>query len=147
MSEVQNDEVQKKEEQGKIRKKFESALSNFTLVIGGVSLFKPTKLLPAQVQEAIKELAAEETKAAVEKFKADAKALIQEKRDHDRHVAQLRKDFEKKEEESMKKFAEKADALNKTLDNIRGIEKGYYDTLISAAGITPVEEESDEKKD
>lgn len=129
-----SEEVEKKEEQGKVRKKFEAALANFTLIIGGGSLFKPTKLLPKQIQEAIKELAAEEVKIATDKFKADARALIQEKRDHDKHVAQLKKDFEKKEEESMKKFAEKAAALEKTLTNIRDIEKGYYDTLIGAVG-------------
>lgn len=129
MSEEVKDQQQ---EGGKVRKKYDEALSNLTRVLGGQSLYAPIKLASTEVQTAVMELAKEEKEKATKAFKEKAIALIQKKREHDRHVAQLKKDFLKKEEESMKKFTEEAGALFKELENIQNIEKDYYDVLLSA---------------
>lgn len=135
MSDVKQDQQQ---DAGKIRKKYENDLAQLTQVLGGQFLFKPSKLIPEDVIAAIKELAKEEKEKLVKDFKEKAVLAIQKQRDHIRAVAQLKKEFAKKEEDTMKEFSKTVTDLFKMLDNIKGIEKSYFDTLM---GFTPSKEE------
>jgi tRNA G18 (ribose-2'-O)-methylase SpoU len=122
---------QKKQEAGKVRKKFQNALNTLTKVLGGESLYKTTSLVPSEIQEAVKALAKEEKEKLIKEFKEKAIALIHKKRDHDKHVLQLQREFEQKQEQGMKDFTKDANSLFGMLKNIQNIEKNYYDILLS----------------
>ena len=47
---------QSKEQSSKVKKKYEEDLANLTRVLGGNMLFKPTKLVPDEVMNAVKEM-------------------------------------------------------------------------------------------
>lgn len=143
MSEVKQDQ-QQQEGAGKVRKKYEQDLAQLTQVIGGTLLFKPSKLIPSEVETAIKEMAHEEKERLIKEFKDGAINAIKKQREHLKVVAQLKKDFQKKEEESMKEFSKTVDGLFKMLENIKGIEKNYYDILMGYTPSDKPEEEQDE---
>jgi hypothetical protein len=130
----QGDQQQgKKGGESKQRKKYNAALNGLTRILGGQFLYKPTSLVPSEVQAAIIEMAKEEKEKFVKEFKADAIALIQEKRDHDKHVVKLFAEAKQKEEQNMVGFIEKAKKLFAKVKDIQDIEQSYYDTLMGAA--------------
>lgn len=136
------DEV--KQEEGKVTKKFEADLSFMTAVLGGGELFKPSKLISDELRQAINELAKEEKERAIKAVKEKTISIIARKTEHDREVAKLKKEFKNKEEESMKKFSQEVDLLKKDLEDIRGIEKKYYDALTSAEkGVSSISDDVD----
>ena len=140
MSEQQENQ---KQENGKIRKKYENDLKNLTKVLGGNFLFSPTKLANSEVIEAVKELAKEEKEKLVKSFKERAVAAIQKQREHLKNVDLLKKEFLKKQEDSMKEFSKTVDGLFKDLEDIKNIEENYFNILM---GKTASEEKFEEEK-
>lgn len=129
----ENGQQQGKSKESKIRKKFNNALNGLTRILGGQFLYKPNTLVPNEVQEAVKEMAREEKEKLVKTFKEKCVALIQKKKEHDKHVAKLFAEAKQKEEQNMEGFIKEANDLFKLVKDIYGIEKDYYDTLMSAA--------------
>ena len=142
MEDLEKQEGQETPEQkaGKIKKKFDAAMTSLTLVLGGQALYKPDKLLPKEIQAAVVELAKDEKKKLTDSFKEKAVALIQEKRTYDKEVAKIDKEAAQKKEKNMEDFTKKANDLFGMLKDINNIEKDYYDTLLSAEIGKPVEE-------
>ena len=130
MSDEQKDQNQG--DSGKVEKRFKADLSFVTAVIGGENMFAPTKLVPDEVKSAMAELAKEEKEAAIKSLKEKAVAIIKKKREYDSNRKKLLDDFKKKDEENMKEFSKEVDGLRKGIDNIKELEKSYYDALSSA---------------
>lgn len=120
-------------DQSKVQKQFDETLNMFVAILGGKTLLTPTKLDDDNLRIAVQELAAEEVIDKIKLFKEKAKALIKKKTEHDKHVTDMEKEFEKKKEESMKSFVQEANDLKRLIDDIKGIEKRYYDALNSSA--------------
>lgn len=118
------------EQSSKVKKKYEEDLASLTQILGGKMLFRPTKLIPEEVMEAVKELAREEKQNLVDSFKKRAVEAIQKQREHLKNVEKLKKEFENKVEQSMKDFSATVAELFKDLERIKDIEKDYYDILV-----------------
>ena len=118
------------EQLSKVKKKYEADLASLTQILGGKMLFRPTKLIPEEVMEAVKELAREEKQNLVDSFKKRAVEAIQKQREHLKNVEKLKKEFENKVEQSMKDFSATVAELFKDLERIKDIEKDYYDILV-----------------
>ena len=118
------------EQLSKVKKKYEEDLASLTQILGGKMLFRPTKLIPEEVMEAVKELAREEKQNLVDSFKKRAVEAIQKQREHLKNVEKLKKEFENKVEQSMKDFSATVAELFKDLERIKDIEKDYYDILV-----------------
>ena len=118
------------EQLSKVEKKYEEDLASLTQILGGKMLFRPTKLIPEEVMEAVKELAREEKQNLVDSFKKRAVEAIQKQREHLKNVEKLKKEFENKVEQSMKDFSATVAELFKDLERIKDIEKDYYDILV-----------------
>lgn len=130
---MEEQKLPEQEQTSKVREKFTAAMTNLTQVLGGQTLYKPTVLVPDDVQKAVIELAKVEKEKKIKEFQEKAIELIQKKRAHDKHVTQMKKDFEKKEEDSMKDFTDEANKLFSLIKDIKNIERDYYDTLLGAA--------------
>lgn len=139
-----SDEVKDQQDAGKVEKKFQNDLSFVTAVIGGKEMFAPTKLVPDEVRTAMAELAKEEKEAAIKALKDKAVAIIKKKREYDSNRKKLLDEFKKKDEENMKEFSKEVDGLRKGIDNIKELEKSYYDALSSADRGVPGDLEGEE---
>jgi len=135
---------QSKEQSSKVRKKYEEDLANLTRVLGGSMLFKPTKLVPDEVMNAVKELAKEEKQKLIDSFKTRATEAIQKQREHLKNVERLKKEFNDKVEQSMKDFSTTVTGLFKDLSKIENIEKDYYDILIGKTSSDENEEKNED---
>ena len=135
------------EQLSKVKKKYEEDLASLTQILGGKMLFRPTKLIPEEVMEAVKELAREEKQNLVDSFKKRAVEAIQKQREHLKNVEKLKKEFENKVEQSMKDFSATVAELFKDLERIKDIEKDYYDILVGKTSEQSVAEEGEKMND
>lgn len=98
------------------------------------------------LDEAIKELAADEKKDLIEKIKAEAKAIAADKRKFDNAVKEKTLLFKKEIAGEQKKFTERVKGLRKLVADVKGIERQYRDTLTKASAGTDIPD-LDEKVD
>jgi uncharacterized small protein (DUF1192 family) len=128
-------EVTEQEQNGKVEKKFTSALNKLVAVVGGKQNLKiPNKTPKDQLGNVIDELFKEERENILKDTKEGLRNILKQYAEMDKAFKLKQQEIDKLQKQKKEEFTKAAEALFNKIEDVGDVEKLYYDGLKEATG-------------
>lgn len=121
---------QANQEANKEKKRFESNMTRLTTLLGGETVFKPTKVNNAAVANLVEEMLKEEQEDVQKRFKSKARDVIKRYIDFQKFVKQQEAELNKKVNEQMRTFNNEVNELFQLIENQNNLQQSFAKTLL-----------------